>query len=259
MVSKIAQPLAPPPAVTEDEPDYPLPPQPTFDLEVGWREVYDPDTGKFKQEPLTLLEILYPQDEDVGVVTMPQSSLHDLWIGWLKVMLWNFLGQGWLLTHDVIIHWGRERAPAKSPDIAAMPGGRLPVEDNLSYRVGRDGPLPSFVLEVTSKDTRQVDLHEKPLLYAAVGVKEFLIIDLLTPRRQGWRLIGYRLEEGPYYQELTPDTDGGLTFETIGLRVVAVGRERLEVYDAQTGARLLTPPELEALVRELETRYESKE
>ncbi|MBE7470836.1 MAG: hypothetical protein DPW09_34885 [Anaerolineae bacterium] len=254
MVIKIAQTPTPPSAV----PDYPLPPLPTFDLEVGWREVYDLATGQFKQEPLTLLQILYPQDEDVGVVTMPQSALHDLWISWLKVMLWNFLGQSWLLTHDVIIHWARDRAPAKSPDLAAIPGGRLPAEDNPSYLVGRDGPLPAFVLEITSRDTRQVDLHEKPLLYAAVGVKEFLIIDLLTRRRQGWQLIGYRLEDGPYYEELSPDADGGLTFETIGLRFVAVGRERIEVYDAQTGTRLLTPPEAEAARAKAEARAETE-
>jgi hypothetical protein len=112
--------------------------------------------------------------------------------------------------------------------------------------VGRDGPLPTFVLELTSEETRSVDLHDKPLHYAAVGVKEYLIIDLLPKDRGAWQLIGYRLEDSPFYRQLQPDAGGGLTFETIGLHFVTIGEERIEVYDAATGERLLTPTELKA-------------
>jgi Uma2 family endonuclease len=253
MTVKIAQ--SPPPTVapekTVSEPSpavaYPMPPLPTFDWEVGYKYVYNPQAGAYDQVPLTLLDILYPTEEDIGRLKMVQSPHHDLWTNWLKVMLWNYLGsQDWLVTNDVLIHWGRKGAPPKSPDVAVMPGGQLPAQTEKSYRVHRDGPLPVFVMEITSEDTRVVDLQAKTLHYAAVGVKELLIIDFWPDDEGPWQLLGYRLEESPYYQRIAPDDQGGLTFETIALRFVAVDQERIEVYQAETGARLLTPEELKA-------------
>lgn len=232
-----------------------LPELPTYSLEVGYRTVYDAATQTWRDVPLTLLELLYPTEDDVGAVKMAQSPLHDIWCRLLAVMLQSYLSaQQWLITNDVLIHWGRPRAPTKSPDIAAMPGGRLPAEDQKSYRVGRDGPLPAFVAEITSEDTRDIDLHTKRLDYAAVGVKEYLVIDILTPFSEPWRLLGYRLEEQPTYQQLSPDEQGGLTFATVGLRFMAVGRERIEVYDVATGQRLLTADELKAQAEAAEAR-----
>ena len=151
-----------------------LPDLPTFPLEAGFRQIYDPETGVSQHFPLTLLDFLYPSDEDVGVVIMPETPLHDIWTNFLVIMLRTYLlADQWLVLGDVIIHWGRRGAPAKAPDITAIPGGRLPEAHQKSYRVGRDGPLPVFALELTSSETRLVDLQEKPLLYAAVGIKEF--------------------------------------------------------------------------------------
>jgi Uma2 family endonuclease len=226
---------------------YALPALPTFPLEAGFRQIYDPETGVSQHLPLTLLDFLYPSDEDVGVVIMPETPLHDIWTNLLAIMLRSYLAvENWLVLSDVLIHWGRRGAPAKAPDLAAIPGGRMPEPRQKSYRVGRHGPVPVFALELTSSETRLVDLQEKPLLYAAVGIKEFLIIDLLPEGKGAWQLTGYRLEDEPFYHKLQPDAEGGLTFETIGLRFVAIGQERIEVYDAATGERLLTPTELKA-------------
>ena len=218
---------------------------PTFPMEVGYREIYDPQTKTFSQLPLTLLELLYPIDEDVGVVTVADSPLHDILVTLLTTMLRVYLGaRDWLITSNVIVHWGYKRAPYKSPDISAMLGGKVPDIEEKSYRVGRDGPLPSFVVEITSEETRHTDLYEKNLLYAAVGVKEYLIIDILANRRQKWNLIGYRLDNRPRYKKLTPDEEGGLRFETVGLRFVGIGNERIDIFDLATGERLLRPGEL---------------
>jgi len=219
-----------------------LPALPTFDLEVGWKYVYNPETGVHDQVPLTLLDILYPLEDEA--IVMPESPDHDHWTRWLATMLEGFL-RSWLILSDVLIHPTRKGVPAKAPDIAAIPGGRRPETPEKSYRVPRDGPLPVFVVEITSEDTRVTDLQEKTLYYAAVGVREMLIIDLWPADGGPWRLLGYRLEEdSPYYREITPDAQGGMTFETIGVRFVVVGRERIDVYDVETGERLLTPEEL---------------
>lgn len=255
MVTQITR--SQPPAILESTTASP-PTLPTFDWEVGYKEIYNPKTGRYEQQSLTLLEVLYPIEEDVGVVKMSQSLLHDLWTNWLKVMLQTYLGQGWLVLNDVLVQWAEKRAPTKSPDVTVIPGAKFPA-NRKSYRVGPDGPLPVFVLEVTSEDTRDTDLHEKRLVYAAVGVKEYLIIDILTPETASWQLLGYRLENQPHYRELTPDAEGGLTFETVGLRFVGIGRERIEVFDVVTGERLLTPPELKVHAeRETAARVEAE-
>lgn len=177
---------------------------------------------------------------------MAQSPLHNLLTDLLSVMLRTYLGaRDWLILHDVLVLWGRRGVPPKSPDVAAFAGGRLPIKEK-SYRVGRDGPVPAFVIEITSEETRQEDLAAKPLHYAAVGIKEFLIIDILNKTTDPWELIGYRLEEGPYYRRLEADAAGGITFTTVGLRFVAINRTRIDVYDSATGQRLLTSEELKA-------------
>jgi hypothetical protein len=167
-----APPQARKPATVEQQ-KIELPPLPTFPLDTGYREVIDPVTGKTVQQPLTLLDILFPGEDDIGVVKMAESPLHDLLTTLLATMLCTYLAaEGWLILRDVLVHWGRRSAPPKGPDIAAILGGCLPAEDQKSFRVGRDGGLPSFVIEGTSEETRSVDFDDKRLFYAAVGVKE---------------------------------------------------------------------------------------
>ena len=240
--------VAPSPAITE-------PPLPTFPLEVGWKERYNPDTGRWEQIPLTLLDILYPPEDEVLV--MPESPYHELWTRWLATMLEGFL-RGWLILSDAFIHWGRRGVLPRAPDIAAIPGGHRPEPPEKAYHVHRDGPVPAFIMEITSESTRPVDLAEKPIFYAAMGVRELLVVDFWPPEGP-WRLYGYRLEDSPYYREIEPDEEGGLTFETVGLRFVAVDRERIEVYDAATGERLLTPEELRAAHAAAEQRAQAAE
>jgi len=260
MSQSIATPARPVPSATPATPINVNADIPTFPLAAGWREVFDPNTGESQQFPLTLFDILYPNQDDDGVVVMPEGPLHDIWVTFLTTMLRTYItAHNWLILSDVLIDWGRKQAAPKYPDLAAIYGGHLPPEEEQSYRVGRDGPLPSFIIEVTSKETRRVDLNIKPPLYATAGVKELLIIDLHTRAPQPWRLLGYRLDAGPLYRELQPDAEGGLTFTTVGLRFVGSERQRLDVYDAVTGARLLTPTELIARAEaETEARIEAE-
>ncbi|MFZ4664673.1 MAG: Uma2 family endonuclease [Caldilineaceae bacterium] len=233
-------------------------PLPTFPLESGWRTVRDPVTGAAQELPLTLRDILFPTEDDIGVVYMAQSPLHNLLTGLLYTMLQTYLGpRAWLILHDVLVLWGVRGVTPKSPDIAAFPGGRFPYGEK-SYRVGRDGPMPTFVIEVTSADTRQEDLLVKPLHYAALGIREFLIIDILNQTTESWELIGYRLDACPFYRRLPADAEGGVTFATVGLRFVAVNRTRIEVYDSATGQRLFTSDELKALMEAEAARAEAE-
>ena len=239
---------------------------PAFSWEAGYRIVTDLETGEQQAVPLTLFDILYPSEADIGAVFMAQGPLHDLWSRVLAVMLQAYLATDhWLILHDVFVRWGQTGIRPLAPDITAIRGGKMPPKGERSYAVGRDGPLPEFVVELTSEETRTADLEAKKVLYAALGVKEYLIIDLLPETGDAWQLIGYRLGETPYYETLVPDDADGLRFTTVGLRF-AVAEQRIEVYDLATGERLLNNEEAnlraatEAKARaELEVRLRAME
>lgn len=232
---------------------------PTFPFEMGCRTVIDPETGEAKDVPLTLLDILYQTDDDVGMVHLSQNILHDIWCRLLAVMIQSHLTvEKWFVTHDVLIHWGWRGVPPKYPDIAAMPDATVVLGRAPSYYVGVDGPLPAFIAEVTSPTTREADLGSKAINYAAVGIKEYLVIDMHPEDGEAWQLIGYHLGNRPYYDEIVPNDDGSVTFQTVNLRFKAIGRERIEIYDVPTGERLLTPDELKKRAEEEAQRAEQE-
>jgi Uma2 family endonuclease len=263
MTLKTAQ-LPPPTVVSKKsavEPSpttLPSPPAlPTFGPYVGYKNVYNPETDAYDQVPLTLLDILYPIEGE-GIV-MPVSPHHDRWARGLAFILQGHLAApDWLIIVDTWIRWGHRGIPDVAPDVAAIPGGRLPDLSENSYRVNRDGPVPAFVIEITSEETRKVDLDAKTLHYAAMGVREMLIIDRWPDEGDDWELLGYRLGDSPYYEEIVPDAEGGLTFETIGLRFEAVGRGWIDVYNVATGERLLPPDEFRAYAEAEAARAEAE-
>ncbi|HVA88596.1 MAG TPA: Uma2 family endonuclease [Chloroflexota bacterium] len=78
------------------------------------------------------------------------------------------------------------------PDLMVLPR-RLPHWDIASVHVDDLG-APLFVAEVASESTVRNDIGEKKKVYAAIGVREYLVFDpsgrLLRPPMQGWRLVG---------------------------------------------------------------------
>ncbi|MEM7131282.1 MAG: Uma2 family endonuclease [Chloroflexota bacterium] len=227
------------PYVSPSIPPHLMPDLPTFPLERGWRLVYDEETKTTYSIPLTLRDILFPTEEDVGVVFMTQGPTHNLLIVLITELLRLFHGgRGWYFPNDVLIRWGVPGVLDKGPDIAAIPNTTVPSSDKKSYHVGRDGPLPEAIIEITSESTRDDDFITKRDLYASVGVQEYLIIDIWDDTSAPWQLHGFRLRNSPYYDSLLPDAEGGITLQTLGLRFVPRGRTRVDVYDVTTGERL---------------------
>jgi Uma2 family endonuclease len=104
-------------------------------------------------------------------------------------------------------------------------------------------PLPSLVVEVTSKKTRREDQGKKKSLYERLGIEELILFDpygeYLRPRLQGYRLVMGR------YQPIPLEKDGSLLSQTTGLYLKREG-DRLRMVDALTGERLLWREELDA-------------
>ena len=235
---------------------YPLPELPKLSWESGHKVVRDERTGELTETPLTLLDLLYPTGEELF---MAEGWLHR----WLSVMLEVLLREHlkerkWIVFGNVFVHWNRPNVPPLAPDVTAIFGADYPGEEG-SYHVGYHGPNPSFVVEVTSLNKPARDLDRKKWDYAALAIPEYLIIDMWSEPEQPWRLLGYRLQDGPYYTELVPDAEGGLTFQTIGMRFVGIGRNTVAVYDITTGERLALPDDWLQLARaETQARTEAE-
>jgi Uma2 family endonuclease len=132
---------------------------------------------------------------------------------------------------------GNSRASV-SPDVCVVFGvPKLPLRR--VYKLWDEAP-PAAVFEITSRSTRQEDLVKKRALYERIGVEEYYLYDplaeYLNPPFQG-----YRLEDGQY-RAIESGPDG--TFISVSLSLhLRLMDGRLELFDAATGERLLSPSE----------------
>lgn len=133
------------------------------------------------------------------------------------------------ITPDVMVAFGRP------------PGYRG------SYKVWEEGNHPpDWVLEVASEGTADVDVFQKPGIYAGIGVSEYWQYDptggLLNPRLQGWRLTGLKYAELP--QVPVAGAEIAIYSEVLGLRL-EFDVERLRFWDPVGEQYLRTPLESE--------------
>ena len=106
-----------------------------------------------------------------------------------------------------------------------------------SYDVETEGVFPPFVLEVVSPSSKRRDHEDKLRAYDLLGVREYA---LFTPRKgRTSALEGYRRGASGALEPWTPDAQGRLWSEVLGLYLVARGA----FVQAETpdGRLLLTP------------------
>jgi Uma2 family endonuclease len=110
-----------------------------------------------------------------------------------------------------------------------------------SYRIWEEKVVPCVLFEMASQGTWRVDLNEKRVLYASLGVKEYFLYDpegcYLDPVLQG-----FRTRKGKPVA-LEPAADGSLVSKQLQMRLVPEG-QMLRPIDLRTGQPLLTPGEL---------------
>jgi Uma2 family endonuclease len=133
--------------------------------------------------------------------------------------------------------------PYVSPDSMVVEP-YTPLEENVkSYTIGRDGPAPVATAEVLSeRSAQQRDLNEKMVVYARLGVAEYILVNE-SGKFLPERLLLKRLQaDGTYKDE--KDADGGVTSK-LGFRVI-LEADGLRVIDTATGQRYVRPMEAEA-------------
>lgn len=228
------------------------PTESTPDLaECGWRyeAIAKPDGTTYNvQIPLTAAEFLHPQEG----YQLPNSTFHDNIAGDAK----DILTRRYAKTPDVgvfrdlIIEWDIPDLGDHCPDTFVAFGVSNRDRNRSRFIVAQEGVRPSLIVEVVSPRYRKEDRETKVVEYARAKVQEYVIIDRRTYRGQELEeVLGYRLVGG-FYQPITPDEEGRILCETVGLWI-GLKEGCLVMEDAQTGERLKTSLELEEQVSEM--------
>jgi Uma2 family endonuclease len=122
-----------------------------------------------------------------------------------------------------------------SPDVFVVRGA--PQRQYDTYKLWRDGPAPSWVIEVSSKSTQLEERGNKKAVCEMLGVVEYFLYD---PRAESLRppLQGHRLRDGAY-QPIEPTATGAILAETLGIAFSLDEGGLLVLTHARTGERLL--------------------
>ncbi len=148
---------------------------------------------------------------------MPAGHFHTLYLQILAEMLRPLLARkGLQLLLDVFIFYRdwEKRKQRIAPDALIARGTELaPSQAYRCYDLDVE-PLPLCVIEITSASSHMHDQHRKRLFYAALGIPEYLLIDILD-REDEQRLPEhislalYRLQGGDPVP-VAPDAEGYL-------------------------------------------------
>lgn len=181
---------------------------------------------------------------------MPAGHLHGLYLQTLLAMLKPVLDRlGLRLYIDVFVFYrdweGRKQRIA--PDAVIAPALPVVTDESLQKYDLDDEPIPLCVIEVISHSSREDDTNRKRMFYAALGINEYLLLDVEDDNEQPLDQVEitlWRMEHG-IQRIILPDSEGFVTLSCLGVRLRADGRTLL-VQDITTGAWLLDTPELQA-------------
>ena len=125
-----------------------------------------------------------------------------------------------------------------SPDVLVAFG--LGKKPRRSYLVWKEGKVPDFAMEFSSKSTYRNDLGHKMELYALLGIQDYFLYDaegLYLPSP----IMGFTLVDGSYVP-ISAGPNGGLHSTALGLDFY-VGDVGLGIYDPVGDNWLQTPAE----------------
>ena len=158
------------------------------------------------------------------------------------------------VSGDILMYYVKgDPRKSVSPDILVSFG--LGKKPRRTYLVWKEGKVPDFAMEFSSKGTYRNDLGRKMELYASLGIPDYFLYDaegLYLPSP----LMGFTLVDGVYVP-ISPGANGGLHSPSLGLDF-HVDDEGLGIYDPVAGEWLQTRAESASARAEREaTRAES--
>jgi Uma2 family endonuclease len=188
-------------------------PTPEDPFRYGWRHVRHehPDgTETWERVPLTLEDVLHPQEEDFVAQNVPHQSRQR----YLQEVISARLAHDptAIVVADLLIAWDVPGLKGHSPDIAVILGVREKKPWSTFY-VAEEGVRPVLIIEITSPSTALLDRAIKVEEYEVAGVETYILIDAAHSRSQPTlQLVGYTLTPDGY-QPLTPNEHGRLWLE----------------------------------------------
>jgi Uma2 family endonuclease len=143
----------------------------------GWRyvlEIQADGSEKWTQVPLTLEDILHPQEEDFRVNIDPHTDDCT----YLRIVFKAQLADtpGAVVLTDCRVAWDAEGEYGHGPDHAVIFNVRA-IRLWGTFNVVHEGTKPSLMVEVTCPSTRSTDLVNKVDEYAEQGVPHYVIAD----------------------------------------------------------------------------------
>ncbi|HVX15142.1 MAG TPA: Uma2 family endonuclease [Pirellulales bacterium] len=189
--------------------------------------------------PGTTFDPLYPDSdgEPVGETEYHFVATCRLYSA---LALWYRLRNDVHVAGDMLLYYEEGNPSAvRGPGVMVSKGVRG-KHFRRSFRTWEEGVVPTVIFEITSLKTRDEDEGPKPRLYASLGVREYFMFD---PQGEYLRpcLQGFSLSAGQY-KPMTPDANGQVFSQELGLRLLADGY-LLRLVDPATGKPLPTEEE----------------
>jgi Uma2 family endonuclease len=212
------------------------PPKPE-PVHYGWRyikKVLPDGSTDLVEVPLTLEDVLHPQEDDV-ISERPRQRLDAVYLDPIFRDRSQRLPGGLALA-DCLVDWGVPGIGNHSPDLSVFEGVTHPPGLDIgTFRLCASGGRCVLALEIVSPHTRENDVVHKFREYHQVGIPLYVLID--QEREDGpRRILGYRYTR-PRYVKIRLDRQGRLLLKPLGLWL-ALEDEQAVCYDADTGERL---------------------
>lgn len=198
--------------------EYPNEPPADDPYRYGWRlkRVELPDgTVKVKQIPLTLEDLLHPEEEDFRVHS--KQHIDDCYY------LLNGLRRHVPADREVLcdhrVFWDDPDLGAYGPDLIVIKDVPPGFEHGGAYYLSRYPGEAVLAIEVVSPDSRINDVRWKVADYHKAGIPLYVIVDTRYAAdgpRTSATLIGYRYTPKEYVR-IEPNERGWLWLETVGL------------------------------------------
>jgi colicin import membrane protein len=203
----------------------------------GWRYVNHrrPDgTVEVEQVPLTLEDVLHPQEEDV----IPEIPRHEMERGYLSGVFRTRLAglSHGLVFSDCLVDWGVEGIRNHSPDVSVFEDVQQEVDLTQGiFHLAESGGRCVLVIELVSWHTRENDVDRKPPEYHGAGIPLYILVD---QEREGGprRLLAYEYRpEG--YVRVPLDQRNRLLLGPLGV-CLGLKDEWVVCYDTVSGKEL---------------------
>jgi Uma2 family endonuclease len=185
-------------------------------------------TQSVEQVPLTLEDVLHPEEGDTIVETDPHKSDCVYLYTVSKVRLKD--DPTAVVLSDCQVDFNLRGVKPLCPDLVVFLGVRRQTGWS-SFNVARERARTALVIEVTSPATRSNDVGIKKDYYHRAKVPYYVIADVKKDEgtERGIELIGYR-RTLTRYKRVKPDARGWIWLDPLGLWL-GVTRDRLEGFN----------------------------